>query len=247
MVDTPSPIHLEFYFDFLSPYAYLAHKNLLRIRSRHPNLRIELMPTLFAGLLNHWGQLGPAEVPPKREWMSRDIARYAHLHGFPFGYPKVHPFKPLLALRLSLKEIAGDLQEKIVEAFFDAAWGSPFLYDLGSPGDMHTILTKTVGLSSTAADSLLSAASSSHASSILREQTAQAIRERGVFGVPSFWINGELYWGNDNVVYVEREIEGRGVLKGDERAEAMWAKWKTLVRGTDRPGMNPVERLKGKL
>ncbi|KAJ3334697.1 Aconitate hydratase mitochondrial, partial [Gonapodya sp. JEL0774] len=123
--------------------------------------------------------------------------------------------------RLSLKEIAGDLQDKIVDTLFDAAWGSPFLYDLGNPNDLHDLLVHRAGLTPSLASHLLSLAQSPRASQLLRESTTQAIKEHGVFGVPSFVVNGELYWGNDNWEYVVRDLEGQGVLKGDEQVKAM--------------------------
>ncbi|KAJ3334728.1 hypothetical protein HDU93_007373, partial [Gonapodya sp. JEL0774] len=121
--------------------------------------------------------------------------------------------------RLSLKEIAGDLQDKIVDTLFDAAWGSPFLYDLGNPNDLHDLLVHRAGLTPSHATHLLSLAQSPRASQLLRESTTQAIKEHGVFGVPSFVVNGELYWGNDNWEYVVRDLEGQGVLKGDEQVK----------------------------
>ena len=72
--------HLDFYFDYISPYAYFAWFNVKALCDRR-GLDLYAHPVLFAGLLNHWGQLGPAEIPPKREFVFKDAARYAARRG----------------------------------------------------------------------------------------------------------------------------------------------------------------------
>ena len=90
---------IEFWFDFISPYAYLAWQRIHPVVEAHGRALI-YRPVLFAGLLDHWGQLGPAEIPPKREFVFRQVLRRAAALGVPLEPPPSHPFNSLLGLRL---------------------------------------------------------------------------------------------------------------------------------------------------
>jgi 2-hydroxychromene-2-carboxylate isomerase len=92
---------LVFYFDFISPYAFLAWTQLPALAKRC-RTTLEPVPVLFAGLLDAHGQKGPAEIPAKRRYLFKDIARKARRLGFPsISAPPAHPFNPLLSLRIS--------------------------------------------------------------------------------------------------------------------------------------------------
>ena len=78
--------HVDFYFDFISPYSYLAWTQLPALCARH-GVVLRPRPVLFAGLLQHWGQLGPAEIKPKREFLWKDTHRIAARWGVPFSLP----------------------------------------------------------------------------------------------------------------------------------------------------------------
>ena len=92
---------LVFHFDVVSPYAYLACERLPQGLAGC-SYEVEYRPVLFAGLLQHWGQKGPAEVEPKRAWTFRHVHWLAQHHGIPLDTPAVHPFNPLPLLRLAL-------------------------------------------------------------------------------------------------------------------------------------------------
>src|SRR5690349_6890439 len=96
-----APATIRFYFDYESPNAYLAWTQLPQLAARH-GYAVEARPVLYAGLLEAHGQLGPAEIPAKGRWMSRNLARKARLLGVPLNPPAFLPFNPLLALRISL-------------------------------------------------------------------------------------------------------------------------------------------------
>ena len=89
----------NWYFDFISPYSYFGLFELERLGSQ---VSIDYRPVLFAALLNHWGQRGPAEIPGKRTWTYRWCTWYAAQHGIPFKLPHAHPFNPLGYLRLAI-------------------------------------------------------------------------------------------------------------------------------------------------
>src|SRR4051812_50215923 len=91
---------ITFWLDFISPYAYLAFEQLPQALEGISH-SVEYRPVLFAALLKHHGQLGPAEIAGKREWTYRQVLWQAHVHGIPMDMPGVHPFNPLGPLRLA--------------------------------------------------------------------------------------------------------------------------------------------------
>ena len=104
------------YFDFISPFAYIC---LHRLKELPPDLAIEYRPVLFAGILNHWGQKGPAELPTKRRYSYRWSHWWAHSLGIPLRYPAAHPFNPLHHLRLA---IACGSRPEAIRTIFDDIW-----------------------------------------------------------------------------------------------------------------------------
>src|SRR3954471_12301275 len=108
---------VDWYFDFVSPYSYLCLYRLEELTG----VSIAYRPVLFAGLLNHFGQKGPAEVPAKRRWTYRWCTWWARQLGVPFRFPASHPFNPLQHLRLA---IACGGTPAAVKRIFDSIWMS---------------------------------------------------------------------------------------------------------------------------
>lgn len=204
---------LDFYFDYLSGYAYFAWR---RIRTMCASRNIVLVPrpVVFAKLLDHWRQLGPGEIPPKKELVYRYGYRYARLHGFEFNPPAAHPFNPLPALRLSLAEVAGPAQTSVIDALFNAGWSGGA--DLGDIEVLRDVLQDA----DLPARTLLECASMPPAKEALKRETAQAIAA-GVFGVPSMVWDGELFWGNDQLEHVALCMDGRDPLDRERVAEML--------------------------
>ncbi len=175
-------MQVSWVFDLISPFAYLSLKQLPRLPS---GTRLELVPVLFAGLLNHHGQVGPAEIVPKRRFTYRFVVWRARKMGVPLVMPPAHPFNPLTALRLV---IAAGSDRRAVETAFDFIWGrGRDASDEASLAD----LARELGVANPQA-----ALSDPAVKQTLRTNTDWAI-ERGVFGVPTFVIGEELFWGHD--------------------------------------------------
>jgi 2-hydroxychromene-2-carboxylate isomerase len=166
---------VDFYFDYLSPYAYLAWLCLPEVTEPR-GVEIVPRPVLFAGLLNHWGQLGPAEIPPKGQHVGKDTRRFA---------ARYHPFRPLLALRISLAVVSGDRQKEAITAIFKAGWAEGI--DLGDPDDIRGALNEA-GLDGA---QLIAAAEQPSARDTLRAETDAAIG-RAVLGSRSVPVPGAL-------------------------------------------------------
>ncbi len=172
----------DWYFDFISPYAYL---QLMQFKRLPDSLAIRYRPILFAGLLKHWGQIGPAEIPAKRRHTYRQCQWLAERAGIPFKFPSVHPFNPLRALRLC---IALDTEPAVIGAIFEFIFAEG--RNIQSDDDWKLLADR---LEVDDPDALVSRQT---VKDTLRENTEQAIR-LGIFGVPTFVVGGELFWGVD--------------------------------------------------
>src|SRR3982751_4388742 len=105
---------VDWYFDFVSPYSYIALHRLRELPQA-----VNYKPVLFAGLLNHWGQKGPAEIPAKRRWTYRWCTWWPASLRIPFQFPAEHPFNPLQHLRLAL---ACGSRPEAVKRIFESIW-----------------------------------------------------------------------------------------------------------------------------
>jgi 2-hydroxychromene-2-carboxylate isomerase len=171
---------IAWYFDFVSPFAYLqfaAHPDLVRRDD------VERVPCLFAGMLQHWGHKGPAELTGKRVHTYRHTTWLASQLGVPFRYPSGHPFNPIPVLRLA---IALGSSYAVIRQIFDFIWAEGHL-----PNDEWRTLTDRLGVADP--DAVVNAP---EVKAKLRENGERAIAA-GVFGVPTFAVDGHLFWGLD--------------------------------------------------
>ncbi len=191
---------MEFYFDYISPNAYLAWRRIGPLAAEHGR-RIEPIPVLFAALLDATGAIGPAENPPLMRWMAKDVLRKCRLYGIPVKAPAFHPFNPLLALRLTALELEPARRARLIDRLFAEAWARGG--DVSDP-DVAAAILEEIGLDNRAA---LAEARSSAVKERIREYTAAAIA-KGVFGVPTMIVDGELFWGFDDFRFLERYLQG---------------------------------------
>jgi len=172
----------NWYFDYVSPYAYLQLESFHRLPA---DIEVTLKPVLFAGLLGYWDNLGPAEIPAKRRQTYRYSHWLAHKRGIPFKAPPRHPFNPLAILRLS---IALDSDIEAIRTIFRHVWGTG--QDGQDPASLRP-LAESLGI-----DDLEARIGDPAVKEQLRTNTEEATA-RGVFGIPTFAIDDELFWGDD--------------------------------------------------
>lgn len=195
-------LRIDWYFDLVSPFAYLQFQNFGRLPEE---LTITPKPVLLGAILKHWGQLGPAEIAPKRLHTYRICQWLATERGVPFRMPARHPFNPLKADRL-LCALGPDL-ETVRRAF-----GFVFVEGRAADTDEEfATFGEHLGVSNA-----LERASTPEAKDKLRENTEEAI-VRGVFGVPTFHIDDENFWGDDATgmllaYFGDRTIFSRGEM-----------------------------------
>jgi 2-hydroxychromene-2-carboxylate isomerase len=188
---------IDWYFDFVSPYSHICLHRLKEVSAP-----VELKPVLFAGLLNHWGQKGPAEIPAKRQWTYRWCTWWARELGIALRFPAAHPFNPLHHLRLS---IACGNRPEAVQRIFDSIWTTG--EDAADPARFLRLCSE-LGVDP-------ASLSSDEVKNRLRKNTEEAAA-RGVFGVPTFVVDGEVFWGADAVEFVNAFVSDRSVLRNDE-------------------------------
>jgi 2-hydroxychromene-2-carboxylate isomerase len=174
---------LTWFFDVISPYAYLQLPDLARLPG---DVDVVPKPVLFAGLLNQWGQKGPAEIPAKRLHTYRQCAWLAGERGIPFRMPPAHPFNPLGALRL-LCALGPTLEQARIACAFVFGQGR-------DPSTAEGL--QALGLELGVADAA-AVAQQDAAKAKLRANTDEAVAA-GVWGVPTSAVGSELFWGADS-------------------------------------------------
>lgn len=194
--------HITFYLDFISPYAYLAFAEL-PLALMGLSYSVTHKPLLFAALLKHHGQLGPAEIPAKRDWTYRHVQWLAHSKGHALQMPAAHPFNPLGLLRLAIAtDPDGQPNRYVCETLFQHVWvGGADAADASRLAD----ITRQLAPARDPADDAVKAQLRSHADEAIA---------KGVFGVPAFEVDGKVFWGLDGLPLLRAYLEGDAWFDG---------------------------------
>jgi 2-hydroxychromene-2-carboxylate isomerase len=206
---------IDWYFDFVSPFAYLQSTQLDRLAAR---ATLRCRPVLFAGLLKHWGNVGPAEIAPKRQWTFEHVAWLAHSHGIPLKLPPMHPFVPLPLLRLA---VALGSELDVVRRLFAFVWRDGHL---PTDRDAFAALLDEFGVAPGVLDT-------PDVKQALRTNTEEAIAA-GVFGVPTAVVDGERYWGFDATPMIVARLEDDAFFASEALRAA-----RALPEGVQRRGI----------
>ena len=193
---------IHYYFDFLSPFSYFSWKKVQELKRDY---NIVYKPIVLGKVLNHWEIKGPGLVPPKRDYLFKFCLRYAKLNSIDFQSPLKVPFNSLYCLRLALES---KNQEKIIESLWRYIWvlrGDP-----EDPDQITSFLQKE-GLPS----DLIEKSFEREKKVLLKNNTKEAIEE-GIFGVPSFRIEKEVFWGLDAIGHLKLFLNKEYPLKSQE-------------------------------
>ena len=192
---------IHFYFDFISPYAWLAFQALPKALEGISH-RVHYHPVVFGAMLKHHGQLGPAEMPGKREWTYRQVMWLAKQQGTDLQMPASHPFNSLALLRLAVAASDnGEPNRYVVESIFKHVWCSGL-----EASDAERFAALQLHLLSQA-HLTLKDPQSVEVKQMLQQQTQQAI-DLGLFGVPSMVVNGQIFWGQDALPMLRAYLQG---------------------------------------
>ena len=212
---------ITFYFDVISPYAYLAFERLPEVL-QGISYDVTYKPVLFAGLLKHHGQLGPAEIPSKREWTYRQVQWLAHELGIELHLPAAHPFNPLDLMRLAVATNFSGLPNRyVVEKLFHHVWRGGI--DAVDAQRLETLKAEL---------KLVAEPNSPNVKALLKTHTDSAIQQ-SVFGVPTLQVDGKLFFGLDALPMLA------AYLKQDQWfSDDAWLKVAELPVGTSRIAIN---------
>lgn len=187
---------LEFFYDFVSPYSYLASTRVEEV-ARRASAPVRFRPFLLGGVFKATGNRAPIEVAAKGKHMLADLDRWARRLGAPLAFPTTFPFASILALRCALAAAKYDKLVSFTHAVYRAAWAER--RDIGSP-EVLAEVAAAVGLDGPA---LVAAAPDYKAA--LAAQTDEAV-QRGAFGAPTFFIGEQMFVGNDRLDFVEEAL-----------------------------------------
>ena len=212
---------VELYFDFVSPYTYLALSQIEAFGEQQ-GVDWRLRPVVYGALLDATGLIGPAEVPIKRRYTFRDVTRTARVLGVPLQGPPAHPFRSLEALRTVCLFLDRPEALRLAVALATACWGE------GRDLTDIAVLQGVVADAGLPSHDLAERIASPDVKAMLHDVTEAAL-VAGVFGVPTFRCGGELFWGQDRMEQLAARLQG--TLAGSVgQAEAM----EERPRGADR-------------
>jgi 2-hydroxychromene-2-carboxylate isomerase len=194
---------VEFYFDVGSPAAYLAFKRLPGLCDA-AGARLAFKPMLLGGVFQATGNQSPMTVPAKGRYMVDDLQRFARRHGIAFRH---NPFFPINTLTLMRMATALQLREPArlqpyLEAVYRAIWTEG--KDMNDPAVVAAVL-QGAGFDP---EVLLAQAGDPEVKERLKAVTQEAVA-RGVFGAPTCFVGGQMYWGQDRLDFVQEALEAR--------------------------------------
>ena len=189
---------IEFLFDFGSPTTYLAHKQLGPLAAR-TGATIEYVPVLLGGIFKATGNASPAMVPAKGRYMNADMARFAAKHGLVLAPNPFFPINTITLMRIATGLLGDARFANYVDTVFDAMWAQPV-----NMGDAD-VLAGVLGAVGFDAGELLALANDDGFKARLKSATEDAVA-RGVFGAPTFFVNGEMFFGQDRLDWVEAAV-----------------------------------------
>lgn len=202
--------HITFYFDVISPYAYLAFEHMPKALEGI-SYQVTYQPVLFAGLLKHHGQLGPAEIPSKRDWTYRQIDWLAKQYDIPVQLPATHPFNPLALLRLAVAcSSEGCPNRYVVEQLFHYVWRN----GLEAQDAARTQTLRQVLAPKRDPDSAV-------VKQQLKASTDQAIAKE-IFGVPTFEVDGKFFFGLDALPMLAEYLKSSTSCSVQRWRDVMW-------------------------
>ena len=189
---------IEFNFDFGSPTTYLAWTQLPAIAERH-GATIDYKPVLLGAIHKATNNQSPVMVMAKGKWMNQDLTRFAKRYGVPLQLNPHFPINTLQLMRGATALLGSERFLPYCDAMYRAMWVEPV--NLGDP----QVLAETLSATGFDPREMLELASRQETKDALREATEAAIA-RGAFGAPTFFIDGEMHFGQDRLDFVEEAI-----------------------------------------
>ena len=188
----------EFYFDFISPYSFLAHKEIIKIEKAN-TIKIKYMPILLGGLHNLAGIKAPGFIPIKAKYMIKDCKLWAEKYNIIFKFNNYFPIKTLDLMRCVLVAEKKNFVQNFIKVF-DAIWKD------GLNLNDNTIVEKLLKNLDINPKTFLMEAIDPKIKDELKKRTDAAFK-KGIFGAPSFIVNNKIFWGQDRLEFVLNEAK----------------------------------------
>ena len=187
----------EFYFDFVSPYSFLAHKEIRKIENKI-GIKIRYKPVLLGGLHNLHGIKAPAFIPAKAKHMIRDCKLIAERNNVKFKFNSYFPIKTLGLMRGVLVAEEDNIKNNFIDNIFNAVWQD------GLNMNDETIVQKILKNLNINPKTFFLRSSTSLIKDTLRNKTSEAYN-KGIFGAPTFVSNNKIFWGQDRIEFALKE------------------------------------------
>ena len=184
----------EFYFDFSSPYSFIAHKKIRKVEKEN-SIKIKYMPVLLGGLLKSAGSKANADIPIKAKYMIKDCKLWAEKYEINFKFNNYFPINTLNLMRCVLIAEKKDFAKLFINKIFDAIWKD------GLNLNDNAIVEKLLKNLEIHPKRFLAEAVDQNNKDDLKRRTNDAFK-KGIFGTPSFLINNKMFWGQDRIQFV---------------------------------------------
>lgn len=191
---------LEFLFDVGSPTTYLAHKRIPGLIER-TGAEVIYVPVLLGGIFKATGNASPVMVPAKGVYMGADMARFAKKFGITLNMNPYFPINTITMMRIVAGLVGEEAFPRLVDTLFDAMWKGR--KNMGDPEVLASVLNGA-GFDPAA---LLALAESPEARDRLKSNTESAVA-RGAFGAPTFFVDDEMFFGQDRLDFIEEALAG---------------------------------------
>ena len=188
----------EFYFDFVSPYSFLAHKKIRKLEKKE-SIKVKYKPILLGALHNLHEIKAPAFIPSKAKFMIRDCKLIAEKSKIPFKFNSYFPIKTVNLMRGVFIAEEDDFKNYYIDQIFDAIWKD------GLNMNDQNIIEKVLKNININPKTFLLRASSQSTKNILKKKTDDAFN-KGIFGAPTFLVNSKIFWGQDRLAFAITEI-----------------------------------------
>jgi len=191
---------VEFYYDFASPYSYLASTQIEKL-CEGCNAGLEWRPFLLGGVYKETGNRAPLEVPSKFDYLKKDLKDWAKYYRIELNFPSLFPLNSVKAMRGALVLRGLDKFNKYNHSLFRLYWVN------GKDLSNDEVLKEAVAELGIDPERFIEKISRQEIKDRLREETAEAAR-RGAFGAPTFFVGEEMFWGNDRLKFLEEYLKG---------------------------------------
>ena len=187
----------DFYFDFVSPYSFLAHKEIIKIEKKN-SVKIKYKPILLGGLHNLHGIKAPAFIPAKAKHMIRDCKLIAEKNKIKFKFNSYFPIRSLNLMRGVFVAAEDGIKDLYIDKIFSAIWSD------GLNMNDDIVIEKVLKNIDVNPKTFVLRAQSQNIKDQLRSKTNDAYK-KGIFGAPTFIVKDKIFWGQDRLQYAIAE------------------------------------------